>query len=165
MDLRERLDLVLKLRFDGNASEWARRAGLKERTHISRLIARLAADPGASADSSTMAAIADAADVSLDWLLLGRGAFEPPAPTPDHRYGSREAVVLGARMYGAFPEASIRFIESINHFDHDPGAAYWLGQLVAHSTALLAPPAPPPQLPPQNPTGSDKWRIRDKHRR
>jgi hypothetical protein len=159
------MELVLKLRFNGNASEWSRKAGLKERTHISRLIARLAADPGASADSGTMAAIADAADVSLDWLLLGRGAFEPPAPTPDRRYPSREGVLLGARMYGTFPEASIRFVESINHFDSDPGPTYWLGQLISHSAALLAPPTPPPQLPPQSPTGSDKWPIRGKHRR
>jgi hypothetical protein len=123
------------------ASEWARRAGLRERTHVSTLMRRLREGDSDRlvGDIETFAKLAEAAGWSLDYLVLGRGS--PYAMTvevrDDPRYPSRARVLVAAHWLG-FSEAAIRSLLEHNP-ETDPGADYWLRLLQAEQLKL--PPA------------------------
>lgn len=84
--LAERLALVLE-RTGWSQRELSRRAGLTE-VHVGQVLRRAKAKGAdAAVESSTLEAIAKAADVSYEWLATGTGAPEDRAPA--RRRGTR----------------------------------------------------------------------------
>lgn len=141
------LDRILTVLEDNGWSEteWSRRAGLKEATHVSTLIRRLRGNPNATLDAQTAAKLADAANVSLDWLLLGRGTKGGAyiVAQADARYPTRGVAIAAGWTFGYKPEA-IKRVLCVEHFPEDPGLEYWLALLKAENEIagrLL--PAPP----------------------
>lgn len=109
-----------------SAREWARRAGLREESHVNRLISRLENEPDAAVNVDTLARLADAAKVSLDWLWLGRGL--PGAiveGSDDPRYVSRGKIISALWLMGYPPEVGESLLTE-NGFVDDPGVEYWL---------------------------------------
>jgi hypothetical protein len=136
--LAERMEEVLAWK-DWSAREWSRRAGLQEETHVTQIIRRFRADPeGASVDAGVLAALARAANVSLDWLWFGRGL-----PTvsgidlaPDPKYSTRAIAVAAAKLYGFRSEAVARVMAE-DRFAEDPGLDYWRARLEAENAAVV----------------------------
>lgn len=123
----DRMHAVLKMR-GWSRREWARRAGLAEETHVGGLMLRMKEDPNRLAgDIETYTKLAEAASVSLDWLLLGRGT--PNGMTvdvaDDPKYPSR-ARILAIAHWAGFGEATIRAALAHNDPPTDPGPTYWL---------------------------------------
>lgn len=128
MDLLKRLNEVQELA-GWSDSEWSRRAGLAERTHVSTLKRRLRENPNAGVDINVLAALADAADVSLDWLALGRGV-----PKIEHysdpTYPGRATAVAAAKIAG-FSDSAIEAVVARDVGPKDPGTSFWLDQIMA----------------------------------
>jgi hypothetical protein len=124
------------------AREWARRAGLREPTHVSTIMRRLREGDSDRlvGDIETFAKLAEAAGWSLDYLVLGRGS--PHALTvevrDDPRYPSRARVLVAAHWLG-FSEAAVRALLEHNP-ESDPGTDYWLR--VLQTEQLKLPPSP-----------------------
>lgn len=137
VSLLERLEAVLDER-EWSAAEWSRRAGLKEPTHLSTFMGRLRKDPEATIDLLTAARLAAAADVSLDWLALGRGSQSGGfvKVEPDPVYPSRAAAIAGAIIVGYRPEAIAR-VKQVSHFAADPGVEAWLALLRAENDGAI----------------------------
>lgn len=122
-----------------SAREWARRAGLPEESHVNTIMRRLRAkggdDPKAM-DLVTATKLAQAANVSLDWLALGRGTkgggWSPIQPDP--AYPSRAVAVVAARLAG-WPRDGIDRVLRMNAFAADPGLEVWMGLLRAECDA------------------------------
>lgn len=141
--LLERIESVLKDK-GWSASEWARRAKLSERSHVNTIIQRLRANPAAKTDGQTLAKLAEAADVSLDWLVLGRGTKDGAFVRidPDPRYPSRAIAVVAATLAGWRSDA-IEKVRAMDGFAADPGVQTWLGLIQAeHEGLRLLPPGP-----------------------
>lgn len=141
--LAERLEQVLEWK-GWSAREWARLAGLAEETHVTQIIRRFRRSPdSATVDASTLAALARAANVSLDWLWFGRGLPTSPGIDlePDPKYPTRGIAVAAARLYGFRSEAIARVMAE-DRFDDDPGLDYWRARLEAENAAAT------PSLPP-----------------
>lgn len=144
VNLLERLEWVLEEK-GWKPGHWARLAGLKERTHVNTIMRRLRDKPESTLDMETAAKLAMAADVSLDWLALGRGS---PAgllikPESDPRYPTRATAVVGARIFG-WNESAVAKVLAVDGFSEDPGLDYWLALLKAEhegSRKLLPPPS------------------------
>lgn len=135
VDLLERIEQILHDR-NWSAAEWTRRAGLKEKSHLSTLIDRLRKNPKATLDLRTAAALADAAGISLDWLALGRGSQHGIVllAQNDPVYPSRGIAVTAAKIFGYRPEA-ISKVLAVKSFPDDPGLDYWLALLKAEHAA------------------------------
>lgn len=133
-----RIEQVLTAR-GWSRREWSRQAGLTEESHLAGIMRRLrAGDAGMS--TTTLAALATAANVSLDWLVFGRGEMTPGHPPPaelyDPEYPSRAVAVAAARVLG-YSERVIREVMLIRGFAVDPGVEFWIQQLhSAHARAL-----------------------------
>lgn len=144
----ERIRWVMK---DKGWSErkWANEAKLKEPSNVNKLIRRLIAKPGeVPGDIKTFVKLADAAGVSLDWLLLGRGTPYAESTVPDDpKYPTRARVVLIGRLMD-FPKAAIDAVLAFDAGDQDPGRDYWLQLLLGKRAEFSLPPRPsePPQL-------------------
>jgi alkanesulfonate monooxygenase SsuD/methylene tetrahydromethanopterin reductase-like flavin-dependent oxidoreductase (luciferase family) len=142
MSLLERMQECLDTH-GWTAREWARRAGLREPTHVSTIMRRLREGDSDRlvGDIETFAKLAEAAGWSLDYLILGRGS--PHALTvevrDDPRYPSRARVLVAAHWLG-FSEAAIRALLEHNP-ESDPGTDYWLR--VLQTEQLKLPPAAP----------------------
>jgi hypothetical protein len=144
--VRDRMQFVLDTK-GWSAREWARRAGLKEEGHVGGLIRRMKKAPARLAgDIGTYAKLADAASVSLDWLVLGRGQPDGIAASvaEDEQFPSRARVIVAARLL-FFDEpgidAVIEAVCSQNDLRSDPGTDYWR-QLVDLKRAELRVPSP-----------------------
>jgi len=144
VSLLERIESVLE-ETGWSASEWARRAGLPERSHVNTIIRRLRENNAATVDVQTLAKMADSARVSLDWLALGRGTKDGPYVRidPDTRYPSRAVAIVAATLAG-WRGAAIETVQAMNGFATDPGVQVWMGLLQAEheGTRLLPAPAP-----------------------
>lgn len=143
--LLERMQFVLDSK-GWSGREWARQAGLSEENHVNNLMLRMRKDTEGrlAGDIETYAKLAKAASVSLDWLILGRGAPTGDALeiSDDPKYPSRARVVVVAYWLG-FSEAIIRAVLDHDGPDVDPGPDYWLRLLQLKQAELSAPGAPP----------------------
>lgn len=119
-------------------SEWNRRAGLKERSNLNKLLKRLAVEPEVfPGDAKTLQGLADAAGVTMDWLALGRG--QPLAADfvfkDDARYPSRPGVALAGFLLG-IPRPAIDAVLAHEVPGGDPGTDYWLQLLLLERAKL-----------------------------
>lgn len=142
VSLLERIEFVLENK-KWSARKWATLAGLSEATHLSTIMRRLEDDPEADVSSRVLAKLADAANVSMDWLAIGRGS---PSGTfvsveRDPRYPSRGLAIAAARVYG-YRDDAISKVLAVDSFPVDPGLDYWAALLRAeHEGAMrLLPP-------------------------
>jgi transcriptional regulator with XRE-family HTH domain len=143
--LLQRMKDVMKAR-GWSEREWARRAGLKEEANVNQIIRALRNDPDpekVAGSAELFVKLAKAANVSLDWLLGGRGS--PYSFTvdvhDDPRYPSRARVIGVAHLLG-FSEGAIRAL--LEHApDRDPGPDYWLRVLQAEQVKAAAAPDSP----------------------
>jgi hypothetical protein len=138
----DRIRWVMKVK-GWSESQWAKEAELKERSNVNKLIKRMVENPGEIVgDMKTIAKLADAAKVSLDWLVLGRGA--PSIATfrvaDDAKYPTRPSVLVAGHILG-FPEAALAAVEAFDAGPVDPGADYWL-QLLLGKRAEFSVPQP-----------------------
>lgn len=143
VSLRERLESVLEDK-GWSAREWARLAGLKEPSHVNTMLRRLRQNPDATFEEETLAKLAAAADVSLDWLQLGRGTKDGSFTKiePDPVYPSRAIAIAAATLAGWRREA-IDTVRGMGGFAKDPGLQVWLGLIESeHVGARLLPPGP-----------------------
>jgi hypothetical protein len=120
-----------------NASGWA------EDAELPRATVRLAIkNRRESMESRTLAALAKAANVSLEWLATG--GFGPNIPA-DPVYPSRPRAIAAAYLVG-YSEATIAAVSAVTGLSGDPGVDYWLTMLRAkHLEEAQAPkllPAP-----------------------
>lgn len=143
--LRERLQDVMDER-GWNPAEWAKRAKLKERTHLNTILRRLDADPASGVAVQVLVALADAAGVSLDWLATGRLPKYIVRTELDQRYPSRSVAIAAARLLGV-DERAITLIAAVDDVPVDPGGEYWTQRLFLAARELPPPPAPK-ALPP-----------------
>lgn len=124
--LPERLELILEKR-GWSARKLSQLAGLKAETHVSSLI-----NQGHTPNIDTAKAIAQAASVSLEWLLTGRGNMElPPKQYVERleRYPTRALAIQVGRAQG-LPESVLAEVASISlDSDDDPGIDYWTAQV------------------------------------
>jgi len=131
----DRMKAVLGMR-GWSRRRWSREAGLAEETHVGGLMKRMESDPDRLAgDINTYTKLADAAHVSLDWLLLGRGTPNGMTieVTDDPKYPTRARVIAAAHWTGIFGEAAIRAALAHNEPATDPGAEFWLRFLQLHN--------------------------------
>lgn len=143
--LRERLQDVMDER-GWNPAEWAKRAKLKERTHLNTILRRLDADPASGVAVQVLVALADAAGVSLDWLATGRLPKYIVRTELDQRYPSRSVAIAAGRLLGV-DERAITLIAAVDDVPTDPGGEYWTQRLFLAARELPPPPAPK-ALPP-----------------
>lgn len=145
----ERIRWVMK---DKGWSErkWATEAKLKEPSNLNKLIKRLKERPDeVPGDIKTFVKLADAAGVSLDWLLLGRGQpYTGPSIADDPKYPTRAIVVAAGRMMD-FPQAAIEALLAFDAGPDDPGRDYWFRLLDGKRTEFSLPQLPKPSEPPQ----------------
>lgn len=128
------------------AKEWAVRANLAEPTHLYTSLRRLKAKPDHQLDVTTLAALADAAGVTLDWLALGRLPKLSARGAPDPKYPSRSQAIAAARFMG-IPEAAIARVATVDDLPLDPGTENWMQRLLLaanelRASQLLLPPGP-----------------------
>lgn len=125
------MELVLSTK-KWSKRHWAELAGLAESGHVGGLMRRMKKDPlRLAGDITTYAKLADAAGVSLDWLVLGRGTPEGLAvSTPeDPRYPSRARVIVAARLLGRYSDEVIAAVLAHDAPASDPGVEYWMSLL------------------------------------
>lgn len=142
----DRMETVLTTR-RWSKRKWAELAGLAEPGHVGGLMRRMKKDPHRLAgDISTYAKLAEAAGVSLDWLVLGRGLPEGLATLvqEDARYPSRARVIVAARLIGRYSDEVIDAVLAHNDPAVDPGVDYWMSLLDLKRAEL---PAPRPSRP------------------
>lgn len=70
--LESRIVWLVEHRAEGSQRELSRRAGLSP-NYIGTILTRLRKNPNAQIEKDSLVALAKAGDVSLDWLLNGRG--------------------------------------------------------------------------------------------
>jgi hypothetical protein len=73
--LEERINWLVEHRADGNQRELSRRAGLSP-NYVGTLLTRLRKNPNAQVERDSLAALATAGGVSIDWLVVGTGEPE-----------------------------------------------------------------------------------------
>jgi len=134
---------VMRLR-GWNQSQWAKAAELKERSNVNKIIKRIKKTGEVSGDMKTFVKLADAAKVSLDWLLLGRGqpvpaGFDVPE---DGKYPARPGIVFVGQILG-FPQEALDFVLAFDAGPCDPGTDYWLQLLLGKRNELTV--RQPPQ--------------------
>lgn len=159
--LHERMSEVLKAK-GWSQRRWAREAGITQ-THTRLIIERSKADPeNPSVEVWIIARLADAAGVSLDWLVSGRGTMRgSPQVEPDPQYPSRAAVVAACHALG-LPESAVSRIQGITGLAVDPGEEFWLAQAFAARAGVAGLlPAKPAHLKPQDP-GTNRPKRRTK---
>lgn len=140
------MEIVLSTR-GWSKRHWAELAGLAESGHVGGLMRRMKKDPSRLAgDITTYAKLAQAAGVSLDWLVLGRGEPFGLAPfTPDDaKYPSRARVIAAARLLGRYTDEVIGAVLAHDDPAVDPGVEYWMSLLDLKRAEL---PAPRPSRP------------------
>lgn len=109
-ELWERLEWTLRNRLDGNAAEWARRAGLKSRSHILVTIRRRG-----TMSAPTVAKLARAAGVSVLWLVDGTGGPDAATQTSsDDDYAARRIAVAAARKKALATPGAIAAAQSLS---------------------------------------------------
>ena len=119
-----------------NASNWAVAA------KVPRATVRLAIkQKRESMESRTLAALASAAHVSLEWLATGSFG---PGIGEDAKYPSRPRALAAAYLVG-YSEATIAAVAGLNTPESDPGVDYWMTLLRAKH---LEEAKPTPLLPP-----------------
>lgn len=121
-------------------NELGRRAGLK-----SGAMSRLANDAGPVARTSgTLSALADAANVPLEWLSLGRGQPTKALLTViADRYPHRSVAARIALDGGISEEAVRAVLDEDPRLSEDPSVLWWLHQI--EGRALLRELSPAPQ--------------------
>lgn len=132
----KRMKKAMKMR-GWNESQWAAAAGLKERSHVNKLLKRIAETGEVAGDMKTFVKLADAANVSLDWLLLGRGQPVPVdlAVTEDAKYPTRASVVWVGKILD-LPQDVVDFVLNFDAGPSDPGADFWLQLLLGKRNEL-----------------------------
>ncbi len=130
--------------------KWAAEAKLKEPSNLNKLIKRLKDRPDeVPGDIKTFVKLADAAGVSLDWLLLGRGTpYAEPVVADDPKYPTRAKIVMIGRLMD-FPQAAIDAVLAFDAGATDPGRDYWLRLLLGKQAEYSIPQLPRPSEPPQ----------------
>lgn len=130
--LLTRMEEIME-RLGWSKRHWAIVAGLSEASHVSTLMRNLRKDSRGRryGDLHTWALLVEAAGVSLDYLVFGRGdphglGFEIPS---GDKYPSR-AIVLGVAHALGFSEATISEVAALEGPAVDPGREYWLGELI-----------------------------------
>lgn len=120
-------------------SKWAEKAELKERSNLNKIIKRMRETGEVSGDMKTFVRLADAAGVSLDWLLLGRGLPVPASlgVIDDGKYPTRPAVLFVGQLLG-FPQEVIDFLKAFDAGADDPGADFWLQLLLGKRNEVAA---------------------------
>jgi len=127
----ERFELVKK--WTGwSGREWARKAQLKEENHVNLIIQRLRENPEATIDAATLVALADAADVSLDWFARGIGSPQGHRIEPDAEFPSRSLALAAARLIG-IDRGVLDEVKKMAGLKTDPGAHFWLHQILARA--------------------------------
>lgn len=139
LELAKRFELVLAQK-GWSARSWAERAGLSSPGHVSTIIAN--AKKGKSKDVSfaVFRALADVADVPVDWLATGRGDIAQHANRHvdnSDPYPSRKLVIAAARV-ALFPDEAIEMVRSIDSYADDPGRGVWFDELRAAESRVLA---------------------------
>lgn len=130
--LLERMEEVLERR-KWSAQRWGREAGLSERSHVSGMM-RLLRKSGRpfTGDLATWARLAEAADVSLDWLAFGKG--NPwdgmHRDLANDEYPTRARILGFAHLTRAFSDDAVRQVAALSGFARDPGPRFWLRALL-----------------------------------
>ncbi|HET9954152.1 MAG TPA: hypothetical protein VFQ61_06595 [Polyangiaceae bacterium] len=129
LTLHDRLEAVLA-HHGWSARHWSVAAGCREESHVSQLMRTLRReDKPFTGELATWVKLANAAQVSLDWLCFGRNEPEwANAPTKPDPYPSRASVLSVAPTLG-FSQAAIADVAGLT-LDHDPGFEYWLHELL-----------------------------------
>ncbi len=112
--------------------EWARRARqIKEPAQVNKvLLAVRMAPTRPTVETWVFMALADAAQVTLDWLLFGYGPMYRDQSQGDP-YPSRAAAINSARLKGKIPTEVIATVAAERGHKADPGSEYWLTRLSA----------------------------------
>ena len=108
-----------------SAREWARRAKLTEEGHVNALLRRCRMLDTIKVDVSTIGPLAAAANVTLDWLVTGRG--HPTGPLDEFQdplYPSRGRVVASLKFLDFHQGVAVSILAE-NGFADDPGLEYW----------------------------------------
>jgi transcriptional regulator with XRE-family HTH domain len=103
--LESRIMWLVEHRAEGSQRELSRRAGLSP-NYIGTILTRLRKKPNAQIEKDSLVALATAGDVSLDWLLNGRGNPERETVldvgSPLRMADGWSAALSSARTKGAF---------------------------------------------------------------
>jgi hypothetical protein len=121
-----------------SAREWARQAGIHE-SHLNTIMTRLRAD-GRGTNITTLSKLAEAANVSLDWLWSGRGSPSGPVTNiQDTRYPCRGRVIAALKFLGEeVPKGVVDALLAEEGFVDDPGVQYWWGRAKIESDRITA---------------------------
>jgi hypothetical protein len=141
--------------------EWARRAKLKEENHVNLIMQRLRDDAKATVDAKTLIALADAADVSLDWFARGIGSPQGHKIEPDGKYPSRSLALAAARLIGV-DRGILDEVRKMADLAADPGAHFWLHQILARAGLPTDANAPSSFPPPASERGGLSKKRRQK---
>jgi hypothetical protein len=138
----DRMRWVMKAR-GWNESQWAKAAQLKERSNVNKILKRIEDTGEISGDMRTFVKLAAAAEVSLDWLLLGRGAPQVASLSlpDDPKYPARMGVLLAGFFLGVSKEV----LDAVVAFDPgpaDPGTDFWLQLLLGKRAEFTVKQAP-----------------------
>ena len=138
LTLVERIEWILENRAekeDGrpNQRAFSRAAGLEE-THIGKILKRLHKKPTGDLEGRTLAAIAHAGGVSLEWLVTGAG--EPvtalPRPLSPLNEARRRRALAGAlALEAGRPESAVKRTLGlpIDPADYEQPTLWWVEQI------------------------------------
>lgn len=134
--LADRIRWILAKR-EWTARELSRRAGLQE-THISSILRRLDADPEYSIALSTAVSIADASDISIEWLAKGEGPAETTSGSRLDPYPLRQRAIRAAREL-ALSEEAIASVLAEDVPDGSSKSPRWWFDRIAAKHVLFSP--------------------------
>lgn len=103
--LEERINWLVEHRADGNQRELSRKAGLSP-NYVGTLLTRLRKNPAAQVEGDSLAALATAGEVSIDWLVAGAGE-------PNRRVELEAGSPL--RMIAGWAEALVQAIAAASY--------------------------------------------------
>lgn len=127
--LLSRIEWVIAQGRVASGRAWAMSAGLSP-SYIGTLLTRLRASPDADARREEIGKLANAAGVSVEWLVTGVGSPDGERVTErDERYPSRAAAARFARDAGLDEKAIALVLKERLDADTDPGAMWWLEEI------------------------------------
>lgn len=144
-NLLQRLEILISAA--GNMSKLARSSGMTP-SHVSTIVRRLKANPGAQVENDTLVKLARGGAVSLDWLANGEGQILPDIPIDnaelsrrirqtaerpelelDDDYPSRKVVTKALR--GKVEPALLDALQEIRfELEGEPPERFWYDELI-----------------------------------
>lgn len=123
--------------------DWGLRSGLSHGA-LKNLIDRFEADPRHECVVWTLVDLAEAEDLSLDWLILGRGHETAHHNAEADLYPSRADAITLARRTGT----PVEILEAVmaETPEDDPGTDYWLRRIRQLRLAMSSPALPAPTV-------------------